>query len=134
MLFDQQEHALGTVRDMIGQAEHGRNSETPGEHRVAQLAPNPLKFKSGGRFHQASIAANVLVETRLHFGYWPISKVSGFYDEITGATITRHMEFDNLSMIEVEKNWSRINSVAELAVRPVITLRALDHWSADDPF
>ena len=98
--------------------EQGAIPETPGEHRVAQLAPNPLKFKSGGRFHRASITANVLVETRLHFGYWPISKVSGFYDEITGATITRHMEFDNLSMIEVEKKWPRIYSITELAVRP----------------
>lgn len=134
MLFDQQGLPFGTVRDIIGQKWNvGEIPEEPGEHRIDQLAPNPLKFKSGGRFHQATITANVLVETRLHFGYWPISKVSGFYDEKTGATITRHIEFGNLPVIEVERSWPRISSVAELAVRPVITLRALDHWSADDP-
>jgi hypothetical protein len=133
VLFDQQERALGTVRDIIGQKWNaGEIPEEPGEYRDVQFAPNPLKFKSRGSFHQASITANVLVGTRLHFGYWPISKLSGFYDERTGATITRRMEFDNLSMVEVERSWPRINSIAELAVRPVITLRALDHWSAND--
>jgi hypothetical protein len=133
MLFDQQERALGTVRNIIGEKWNaGEIPQKPGEYPI-QFAPNPLKFRSGGSFRQASISANVLVETRLHFGYWPISKLSGFYDERTGATITQHMEFGNLSMIEVERSWPRINSITELAVRPVITLQALDHWSADDP-
>lgn len=134
ILFDEQERARGTVRDLIGQMWNAREiPEQPGEYRDVQFAPNPLKFKSGERFYRGKITANVLVETRLHFGYWPISKAFGFHDERTGATITRNMEFDSLSMVEVEKNWPRIKSVAELAVRPVITLRALDHWSSDDP-
>jgi hypothetical protein len=134
IIFDEQEQALGTVRDLIGQKWNAREiPELPSEYRDVQVAPNPSKFKSGGRFYRARITANVRVEARLHFGYWPISKMSGFYDERSGATITRNMEFNNLSMIEVEKNWPRINSVADLAVRPVVTLRALDHWSSDDP-
>ena len=118
----------------LGQKWNAREiPEKPGEYRDIQLGPNPLKFKSGGRFYQASIAAHVRVETRRHFGYWPISKLSGLYDERTRATITRGMELDYLPMTDVERSWPGINSVAELAVRPVITLRALDHWSADDP-
>lgn len=134
IIFDEQERALGTVRDLIGQKWNAREiPEQPGEYRNVQVAPNPSKFKSRGMFHRANITANVLVEARLHFGYWPITKMSGFYDERTGATITRNMEFNNLSMIEVEKNWPRINAVAELAVHRVITLRAFDQWSSDDP-
>src|SRR6266478_6185320 len=133
VLFDEQERALGTVRDIIGQKWNAREiPEQPGEYRDIQLAPNPAKYQSGGRFHRARITANVRVETRVHFGYWPISKVSGFIDENTGAVTTRGLEFDNLSMLEVERRWPRINNVADLAVRPVITLRALDYWSADD--
>lgn len=134
MLFDEQEQKLGTVRDLIGQKWNAREiPEQPGEYRNLPLAPKPTKYQSGGRFHRARVAVNVLVETRVHFGYWPISKVSGFFDEKTGTITTRNLEFADLSMVEVERGWPRIKSIAELAVRPVITLRALDHWSADDP-
>ncbi|MGH9719569.1 MAG: restriction endonuclease [Bryobacteraceae bacterium] len=134
ILFDEQERALGMVRDLIGQKWNaGEIPEQPGEYRDVEFAPNPSKFKSGGKFYKARITAKVLVETRRRFGYWSVSKMSGFHDERTGATVTRHLEFDYLSMIEVERNWPRINSVGELAVHPVIILKALDHWSPDDP-
>lgn len=133
-LFDEQERSVGRVRDLIGKKWNaGEIPQSPGEYRGVSFAPNPVKYQSGGSLHRARVTANVHVETRLHFGYWPVSKVSGFYDESTGSTIARHLEFDNLSMVEVERNWPRIDNVAELAVRPVITPRALDHWSADDP-
>lgn len=134
VLFDEQDRPLGTVRDLIGQKWNaGEIPQGPGEYRAIPLAPNPIRYESGGRFHRARVAASVRVETRLHFGYWPIAKLSGFRDERTGAITTRNMEFGWLSMVEVERHWPRINSLADLAVRPVITLRALDHWSADDP-
>lgn len=134
-IFDEEGHSLGTVRELIRQKWNARAiPEEPGEYKGVEFAPNPVKFKSGGRFFRAKITANVFVEKRLHFGYWPISKVSGFLDDATGAIITRNVEFGNLSMVDVEKNWPRINSIDELAVRPVITLRALDHWSPDDLF
>jgi hypothetical protein len=133
-LFDEQDRSLGTVRDIIGQKWNaGEIPQDPGEYPAIPLVPNPVRYESGGRFHRARVAASVRVETRLHFGYWPIAKLSGFHDERTGAIMTRHIEFDRLDMVEVERNWPRINSLADLAVRPVITLRALDHWSADDP-
>jgi hypothetical protein len=66
VLFDQQERVLGTVRTIIRQKWNaGEIPEKPGEYRDVQFTPNPLKFKSRGSFHQASLAANVLVETRL---------------------------------------------------------------------
>jgi hypothetical protein len=134
MLFDEGERPVGTVRNLIGQKWNaGGIPQQPGEYLAVPFAPNPAKYQSGGRFHRGRVVANVRVETRLHFGYWPVSKVSGFYDERTGAISTRHLEFDNLSMVEVERNWPRISGVAELAVRPMIMLRALDHWSSDDP-
>jgi len=134
VLFDKQDRSLGRVRDLIGQKwNSGEIPQEPGEYRAIPLARDPVKYRSGGLLHPAWVTTSVLVETRLHFGYWPIAKLSGFYDERTGATITRDMRFDWLSMVEVERNWPRIKSLADLAVRPVITLRALDHWSADDP-
>lgn len=134
VLFDEQDRPIGRVRDLIGQKwNSGEIPQEPGEYRAIPLAPEAVEYHSGGRLHRARVAAAVRVEARLHFGYWPIKKLSGFYDEKTGAIMTRNMEFDWLSMVEVERSWPRINSLADLAVRPVITFRALDYWSADDP-
>jgi hypothetical protein len=134
VLFDEQVQPLGTVRDPIGRMWNAKEiHEEPGVYGGIELAPNPLKFTVGARISRANVTASVRVEKRLHFGYWPISKPSGFFDEATGATITRHLESDSLVMAEVEKNWPRIASAEELAVAPVITLRAVDFVSADDP-
>src|SRR6266516_1571660 len=38
-----------------------------------------------------------------------------------------------VSMSDVERHWPRICAIEELAVRPVLTLRALDCPSHDDP-
>jgi hypothetical protein len=134
VLFDEQERFLGTVRNLIGQKWNAREiPQQPGEYGNVELAPNPTKYRSGSGLQRANVTASVRVETRRHFGYWPISKVSGFFDERTGSITTRSLESDYLSMVEVERSWPRIRRLEELAVRPVITLRALDHWSADDP-
>jgi len=134
ILFDEDDRPLGTVRDLIGQKWNaGEIPQTPGEYAAIPLATKPVKYHSNGQTCRAYVTASVKVETRLHFGYWPVARLSGLGDEKTGAIFTRHMEFDWLSMVEVERNWPRINSPSDLAIRPVISLKALDHWSVDDP-
>jgi len=133
LLYDKDQRLLGTVRDLIGQKWNVQQiPQEPGEHRGIELAPGPLKFQAGRAFQQAYIVAQVVVESRLHFGHWPISKVSGFLDESSGAIVTRRVEFGNLSMIDAEQTWPRIKSLDDLAVRPAMVLRVLDHPGPDD--
>lgn len=83
--------ATAAVRDLIGRKWNAKEiPQEPGEYDGIELATNPLRFAVGCRFSRANVTASVRVEKRLHFGYWPISKVSGFFNEATGATITRH--------------------------------------------
>jgi hypothetical protein len=132
-LFDEQENFLGTARDLIGRKWIGNEiPHEPGQYEGIELAPNPLKFRVHGRFCRADVAASVWIEERLHFGYWPVTKLSGFFDEATGATMTRGLELSNISMLDVEGSWRRIRSVQELAIAPVVKLRALDHPSCED--
>jgi hypothetical protein len=132
--FDEQEQPVGTARDLIGQKWNAKQiPQTPGVYRGIELAQDPLKFVVRGRFSRARVSANVTIESRLHFGYWPVSAASGFFDEANDATITRSLELDVLSMQEVEQQWQRVDKPEDLQVRPVLKLRAFDRPSPDDP-
>jgi len=59
------------------------------------------------------------LKTRVHFGYWPISKVSGFIDENTGAVTTRGPGTSTISQCSKSKGVGRGSiNVADLAVTP----------------
>ncbi len=97
---------------------------------------NELRFIEGEVFTKiretlygpVEITANTEVEQRLLFGEWPISEAKGFRDEITGAFTTMGITTGSLNMADVEGKWRRIKSLEELAVRPALTLMALDAY------
>jgi hypothetical protein len=64
----------------------------------------------------------------LYFGQQPITKISGFKDEIKGGVIANAFQVGMLDPDEVEKTWQKITTEAEAPIRPVITMTGLVGW------
>ena len=67
-----------------------------------------------------------MVEQRLYFGYVPLAEIFGLRNEIDGAVTTRGFTTHEVDVRVVESQWRRIESIEELAVKPVILLVATD--------
>jgi len=70
------------------------------------------------------------VTRELYFGQQPITKISGFKDEIRGNVIANAFQFGILDPQEVEQSWKKIESEAEAPIRPVISMTGLVGWVA----
>lgn len=68
------------------------------------------------------------VTRELYFGQQPITKISGFKDEIKGNVIANAFQFGMLDPEEVEKSWKKIESETEAPIRPVILMMGLVGW------
>jgi hypothetical protein len=68
------------------------------------------------------------VTRELYFGQQPITKISGFKDEIKGGVIANAFQFGMLDPDEVEKSWKKIENEAEAPTRPVISMTGLVGW------
>ena len=91
-----------------------------------ELVNGITKVKSGNQFRELNAKLNLVVESRLYFGELPLKELSGFKDEITGRTITKGFITKDLDVEEIQKYWRRINSLEELAIKPLLTLEASD--------
>jgi hypothetical protein len=75
---------------------------------------------------EADVLVHIVVERRLFFGQLPLTQCRGFINEYTGGLLTPGFTTDWLSAAEVERNWRQLDSVDEIAVKPVLELLALD--------
>lgn len=70
-----------------------------------------------------SVLINAVVNEQLHFGQLPISEVKGFVDEMTGELFTSGFLTAPLDPYAMEKEWERIDSIDQLAIKPAIVWR-----------
>jgi Restriction endonuclease len=68
------------------------------------------------------------VTRELYFGQQPITKISGFRDEIRGNVIANAFQIGILDPEEVETSWKKIESEIEAPIPPVITMTGLVGW------
>jgi hypothetical protein len=68
------------------------------------------------------------VTRELYFGQQPITKISGFKDEIKGGVIANAFQVGMLDPEEVERSWTKIEDEAEAPIRPVMTMTGLVGW------
>lgn len=78
-----------------------------------------------GTLVPVEVTASVTVEQELYFGYLPISKLSGFKDELSGTIITNAFEVGILDPIEIEENWQKIKSEADMPSNILLKLSGL---------
>lgn len=103
----------------------GKLPHEPGEHRDIPLTRVITSFTTTKTF-EADILAHIIVERRLFFGQLPLIQCRGFINEYTGGLLTPGFTTDWLSTREIEKEWLQIESIDEIAVKPILELVALD--------
>lgn len=127
MLYDDNDQPLGEVLNLfINVWNSGSLPEQLGEHRDIGFIDGITKIKYEDEFYFVKVTANFFVISRLFFGELDIEEISGFSDEISGGIITTGFKTGILDAGIVEKEWKLINSIEDLAIKPVAVFMALD--------
>jgi len=129
-VYDHNSPQAVTLTDVLrDQWNLGKLPYEPGEHRNIPLIRVTTGFTRGKVF-EAEILTHIRVKRRLFFGQLPLIQGKGFLDEYAGhLLIPGGFTTDWLNAADVERNWRKLESVDEIAVKPVLKLLALDAFS-----
>jgi hypothetical protein len=123
---------LGTcVETAIRRWNNGEWSIEPGEHdRIAIFSQPDVRIDNGyGTMVPVDLNVGLHVTQDLYYGQYPISRVSGFKDEISGGLITNAFEVGLLDANEVITKWRKIKDLSEAPVPPVFRMVGLMGWA-----
>lgn len=129
VLRDASGQAIDNVHNLLTEMWNlGRMPIEPGEHTRIPLSDEPTFIMTDGALYRVDVHADIVVETKLYFGQLPLIEIKGFRDEISGLVRTQGFKTDRLDVVRVEREWQRVQSETELAVKPVLRLVALDQY------
>ncbi|MBM3180122.1 MAG: restriction endonuclease [Chloroflexi bacterium] len=115
-IYDQEYRQIGTPLLLLWSKWNKREiSDDPGTYTSINLSTEPTFAKSiDGHYEQIKIEGKFDVIQKLFFGELPLTKVSGFRDEISGHLVlsgNSEIITDIINVIEVENTWPQ-NTVA----------------------
>lgn len=104
----------------------------PGEYDNLELVEGQAFLKGNNRLQPVNVMVSFTVEKILLFGQVPIVKGKGLLDNAQKQLIrsenfsTASLGIDGIRLVEVEKNWRRIESSDELAIDPVCHSKVIE--------
>jgi hypothetical protein len=126
-LYDREGNRIGKVKELLWCKWNERKlPDEPGIYENVEFVENPVKIETDGELYEINVHAYLIIESRIYSGQIAVQEISGFHDELTGATITRNIKTESIEWAEVERSWTQIKSLDELAVRPAMVLRVFD--------
>jgi len=128
---DAQGKALGNPVDhLIGRWNGGDITDELGEIGKVVIFGDVQTFVDNGYGQQieVSLYANMIVHRQLRLGQLPISRMSGFKDELSGQIITNAFEVGLLDPDEIDADWRIVESEEGLEPKPVLVLRGVICW------
>lgn len=126
-IYEENREPIGKVVNLLkGLWDSNKLPSEPGEHRDVILTKDTVLMFCDEKFFEVKITAKLIIEQRFFWGYLPLTQIKGFKDEYTGHLLTPGFTTDWLDFRRVEKSWRRLESVNEIAVKPVLELSALD--------
>ncbi|MEX2491042.1 MAG: restriction endonuclease [Nitrospirales bacterium] len=128
MVFDERKNSLDTMlKATMNRWNKGHFPIAPGIHCDLDIfdRDTTLIDNGYGQLTRVELKASLWVSKRTYFGQMPISKISGFKDEQTGAVITNAFTVGLASPDEVEKTWQLINEGEPLPSKPVLEVTGL---------
>ena len=127
VIYDSNHQRLGTAAALL-QA-RWNSGELPsglGVHVEIPLARVPTTVLLEGQFVDVNILADIMVTRRLFLGQLPLEQIRGFRDEFTSQILTPGFTTGWLNNKEVEETWQQLETIDEIAIKPVFELVALD--------
>lgn len=102
-----------------------------GRHDRLPIFDTPVKTDNGhGMKANVELTASLLVDRSLYYGHIPITRMSGFKDELSGMVITNAFQIGLIDPNEVEQEWTKIPSEAEAPGPVLLKLQGLIGWGA----
>lgn len=137
-IYDKEYRQIGTPLLLLWNKWNKREiPDDPGTYMSINLSTEPTFAKSiDGNYEQIKIEGNFDVIQKLFFGELPLTKVSGFRDEVSGHLVlpgNSEIITDVIDVIEVENTWLRIPSLDILVIKPTMILTALDYYPSTLP-
>lgn len=106
----------------------------PGEHKNLMIfGDTPYMDNGHGMIVPVEPSINLHVKRELYFGHMPITKISGFKDEIAGGVIANAFEVGFVSPEEVSDTWNKIESLEECELPPAFVVQGLIGWDEKYP-
>lgn len=108
---------LGTpFETAVGNWNRGQYPSEPGRHEGLPIyGRKDVLIENGyGQLMPSELSVSVVVQQKLYFGHIPITQLSGFRDELSGAVIANAFSIGLMDPNDVAANWTRINSIEEL--------------------
>lgn len=132
---DSEGHPRGT---MFGIAiEKWNNGELPvqaGQHEDLEIfGERPHMDNGHGMNIPVKLWVGLKVRQNLFYGMMPITKISGFKDEIGGGVITNAFQTGILDPNDVWENWQKIEKIEDCKLSPVLGFQGLIGWDHDYP-
>nr|WP_245363515.1 restriction endonuclease [Neorhizobium galegae] len=129
-VFDEDGVALGTPLAVASMRwSRGEFPAAVGDHENVNIYDAETFMENGyGMRVPVGLWVGLTVTSELYFGQYPISKFSGFKDEVGGGVIANAFTIGMLDPNHVEKQWKRLDSIAEAPVEPAILLTGLVSW------
>lgn len=131
--YDKDKNPLGTMLEHAMQKwNEGTFPTEPGEHQeLAVFDTREVLTDNGyGMLVPVDMCVSLHVESELYYGQFPIQQISGFKDELSGGVIANAFTVGLLSPDEVQRAWTRISSIEDAPIEPVIALTGLVGWVA----
>ncbi len=95
-----------------------------GEYFDLKFVDEPVFIKDGEKLIPIELTANIVTRQQVFFGHIPIKSMRGFHDVSTGGVYTRSLTTEWLNTETIEKKWQKVESLDQLAVKPLIIMHA----------
>lgn len=123
-LLDANGHSVGSPLDLLRELwKDGGVTDSPGHFENLTLSSRQLFIRHRGKLYALDVLGDLRVEERSYFGNVPLSKISGFQDEVTGGVMTRGFTTELLNFQELKAQFQQVKDEDRLAVSPSLELK-----------
>lgn len=129
--YDEADNKLGTPLEVATRKwNDGIFPDDVGFHKDVNIFDHDITLVDNGYGKKIPVElyCGLHIRAEYYFGMFPITRISGFKDEIRGGVITNAFEVGILSPEEVSETWKKVNALEDAPVSPVIGLTGRVAW------
>lgn len=132
---DSEGNPNGSMFDIaISKWNKGELPVEPGRHEKLRIYGDAPHMDNGYSMNvHVDLWVGLSVQQELFYGLMPITRISGFKDEIGGGVITNAFDVGLLNPDEIFDTWKKIEKIGDAELPPVFPIQALVDWDKDYP-
>ena len=134
ILYRENGSAIDTISNILRTKwNNGQIPIEPGRHEDIRLSNLPTCIKYNDALYHVDVFAHVTIKANMYFGHLPIVEMKGLQDSIEGGIISRGFTTGAMDVMEVEKSWTKIESMEDLAIQPGMSFVMADYYETTPP-